>query len=152
MPLVWRQLVPQDQISHRYYGMRGGLLALYAVTLATFVFGVFGLIDGFSDDVIDTIAPSPAELGLAIALKLVRTALLLPFLIMAPIGHRETPAITIACLWVSVAVGLLGLAAVPPPLVGMQPLAVAVLAAIMTWYLITSERVNVTFRRRTRDA
>jgi hypothetical protein len=122
------------------------------VTLLAFVWGIYGIIDGLSEDVLDSIAPTPAELGLAIALKLVRTALLLPFLIMAPMPHRQTPMITISCLWASVALSILGLAAVPPPLVGTEPIALILLAAVMTWYLITSERVNVTYRKRTRDA
>jgi hypothetical protein len=152
MPLIWRQLVPQDQVAHRYYGMRGGLLALYIATLAMFAYGAYDIVAGFSEEVIGATTPTPAQIGFAMALKLVRTALLLPFLIMAPLGHRQTPAITISCLWGSVAISMLGLAAVPPPLVGAAPVALAVLAAIMTWYLITSERVNVTYRRRTRDA
>jgi hypothetical protein len=149
--MIWRQLFPEDAMAHRCYGLRGWLLALYGIAAAIFLHGAHGVIVGVGEEVIDQIAPTHAQIGLATALKLVRTALLLPFLILAPLGHRQMPPITISCLWASVTVSLLGLAVVPPPLVGTGPVAIGALAVVLTWYLISSERVNVTYRRRTRD-
>jgi hypothetical protein len=151
MPMIWRQLFPEDAMAHPSYGLRGWLLALYVAVLATFLHGAYDVVAGVDEEILDQVVPTHTQIGLATALELVRTGLLLPFLILAPLAHRQMPAIAIACLWTSVTVSLLGLAVVPPPLVGAGPIAIAALAVVLTWYLISSERANVTYRRRTRD-
>jgi hypothetical protein len=152
MPLIWRQMFPEHAAAHRLYGLRGWLLAFYVSTAAVFLLGVYDAISGFREEVLDEVLPTPLQLGAVKAMKLVWSALLLPFLVLVPMRHRQMPVVSIVCLWASVLVGLGALIAQPPALVGMIPLPVAALACILTWYLISSERVNVTYRLRTRDA
>jgi hypothetical protein len=152
MPLIWRQMFPEHAAAHRLYGLRGWLLAFYVSAAAVFLLGVHDAVGGFGEEVLDEVLPTPIQLGAVKAMKLVWTALLLPFLVLAPMRHRQMPAVSIVCLWSGVIVGLGALIALPPPLVGPVPLVIALLACILTWYLISSERVNVTYRLRTRDA
>ena len=105
---------------------------------------------------------------------LVQCALVLPFLILTPLKHRLMPAATIVCAWLSlvITIGLYFIhwssisaaldaeaarvdagaevASIGMILTFVSVVVMVVVTALLTWYLISSKRVNATYRHRVR--
>lgn len=72
-----------------------------------------------------------------------------PFLVLAPLRHSVTPKVWIGCNWMNVIVfvAALNIPGRADEIIGFVALAV-VGASLMTWYVLHSKRVNVTYLNR----
>ena len=142
----WRPVSKDEAANNRYYGLRGWLLLFY-------VGAAFGAVT-YS---IDLLSPSVEKYywvfgerpGVIRAALLVALAGQLPVLILAPLKHRLMPRLWIAGMWISV---ITWIAAYDMPgRVDAMLLSVAatiVGSALLTWYVLHSKRVNVTYLHR----
>ena len=151
----WVTVSNEEAQQNRYFGLRGWLLFFYVVTvlgLTRNLMAAFGPIDTPS---LQTISANPDIVrGFYIFLALVSV----PFLVFALIKHPLTPAVWIGTILLNTITGLL--------MVDLSSLIVADLAdnvlfspigriflkiggaCLMTWYVLNSKRVNVTYRSR----
>ena len=92
--------------------------------------------------------------GMTPVVSLVTAALQIPFLILVPIKHPPMPNVDIACTWIQVAIILPFLmnldasSGLPASVATTISVVIVVMAALWTWYLLGSKRVNVTYRNR----
>ena len=152
MALPLRRVDAAEAAKHPLYGLGGWLALIYLGSALEAVWMLLGLV-----------APMPALLGSgdAVATRIIDATLLflaLPFLVLAPLKHPMMPLITIACLWTAFGVSL---ASTAMGIVGSGLDGGAALVAMLlfssggpslmeviglTWYLLRSRRVNVTYR------
>ena len=76
----------------------------------------------------------------------------IPFLILVPMKHWLMPPVVIACTWIQIVMFFpisIGLAEMTNGTIAtIATIFVVVLAALWTWYLLRSKRVNLTYRNR----
>jgi H+/gluconate symporter-like permease len=162
---VWRQVTPNEAMQHPLYGVGGWLLFFMILVLIGIVYNIYQLTLAVDDtQVISTI------ISLVISLLIV---------LLCFSKSRSFPTVTIVLLWINVAITVIGaiiFASAAGPAIdaliaetGADPalrdayvsaatsslivtvVIFAVLALLMTWYLVSSKRVNVTYRHRVRD-
>lgn len=134
---------------HEYHGLGGWLLLFYVLTILGVVCGLWMILAGGQPD--QTMAGMPAQSPTNLILSIV---FYLPFLILTSMKHAAMPRIAIWAAWTytfvnAIVTGVEGNSAEA----GIIPLVFsAVCAALFTWYLTRSKRVNVTFRHRVRES
>lgn len=153
----WKAIPEEEAKQSRYYGFWGWLLFFYVMA----VFGIIGdLLDIFAPEIDEETGLTAfqeqlkyygGDANLTWAVMLLQDALLLPFLVLAPIKHRLMPKVVIWCMWI----GVIFMAATidRPGNVDAAILNVAGAAtgaALFTWYYMGSRRVNVTYLHRIR--
>ena len=154
----WKPVSPDEAKAHRYYGFRGWLLALYLGCSYGFVVNLLGIFaPGFLADLglaspqaeRDMAAAYGESFGLSQTIPLMQDVLVLPFLVLAPLKHPLMPKAVIWSMWISAA---LFVATVDTPGTMDHALTMIVfivgITALMTWYLLCSKRVNVTYLHR----
>ena len=164
---VWRQVSPNEAMQHPLYGVGGWLLFFMILQIIGIVFNIYQLTQS-TDGTQTIITIISLVLGLLIVLLCFSKS-------------RSFPTVTIVLLWIGTALGVIsaimiaGVAgdladvaiqqgggtadpAYRDAVVGsvitsaiVSVVVVAVVALLMTWYLVSSKRVNVTYRHRVRD-
>jgi hypothetical protein len=152
----WKTVTRDEARSNPYFGFKGWLLLFYLMTIYSLVGPEIDWILGMNQAVPDT--PSyqlSADMSFGGSLnaywthRAINTAVLLPFLILAPLKHPLTPKIGIAATWIGLAASF-ALIKMPGQMNTMIIGAISgvVVSALLTWYILASKRVNVTFLNR----
>lgn len=161
--MPWEHVSDDEAIEVKYYGVRGWLKFFYVLAILGLLRSVFDLI--YPDPIMLEVLGGSA--GMMQAVTLFSIALQIPFLVLTPIAHPLMPSVTIVCTWIQT-IFILTLMSnldetlatassdeVPPEIFAiMTAIAMIVsigVAALWTWYLLRSKRVNVTYRSRVRD-
>lgn len=161
--MPWETVSDEEAIELKYYGVRGWLRFFYVLAVISFVFTVYNLVN-----------PEPITLmifagnaRIVQALYLLSLVLQIPFLVLTPIAHPLMPSATIVCTWVYMVFVITLTSNLDATFAAMNAetmspdfaaaatkTAVIVnitMTALWTWYLLSSKRVNVTYRNRVRD-
>ena len=148
--MPWGDVSEQEAVRAEYYGVRGWLKFFYVLAVL-----------GFLSSLLELNEPDPRAVemfdgsaGMTPVVSLVTAALQIPFLILVPIKHPPMPNVDIACTWIQVAIILPFLmnldasSGLPASVATTISVVIVVMAALWTWYLLGSKRVNVTYRNR----
>lgn len=171
--MAWRSVSLDEARHHKRYGVGGFLLVLMILIILGIALNLFGLLGNtttgtFGDTTIDV------DLGMRPVLLIVSIVLNAIVVFFAFSKHPKFPTIAIGALWIGVVVSLIsffmpievtlsgGLASLQETvteevnasvkqsaLIGL--IVAAVIAALVTWYLRVSARVNVTYLHRVQD-
>ncbi|MEN3976453.1 hypothetical protein [Emcibacter sp. SYSU 3D8] len=150
--VLWRMwdwvAVPARQArQHPLYGLNLILLCFYVLTLGGLLMRVATL------SVAMTFSPlfNPADVQISAALLAAGMGLPLPFLVLSLVWRQAMPIASIACIWASVALdaGLLMLGIMPVMALTATIVSTST-APLLTYYVLLSRRVNVTYRYRVR--
>ena len=149
--MEWKSLSKEEAMRSPYYGLKGWLLVFYVLTAL-----------GIVPYLILVISPptnGSGDVGMTRVFLLIHVALSVPFLILAPMKHPLMPKVVIICLWLSFAsyawpMYLAALASASGTarylssvnLFGV--IGAGVVAVLITWYMLRSKRVNVTYLNR----
>ncbi len=140
----WKVVSKEEARLSPYYGFRGWLLLFYISILFVVV----------SDLLQAVTVPNPrfaygGGVGVTRAVLLSIAAVNLPFLILAPMKHRLMPRLGIAGTWITVVI-FAATIDMPGQIDGviLRVAFVVAFAALMTWYILSSRRVNVTYLNR----
>lgn len=142
----WQTLSKEEAAQSPYYGLRGWLLLFYGLAAVGTVMNVMDVISPTHQVYVSTYGDRP---NLIRALLLAFAVAQIPFLVLAPLRHRLTPKVWLAGIWIPMAAYA---AAIDMP--GQADAMILRLAlsfgaaALMTWYVLHSKRVNVTFLHR----
>ncbi len=148
--MPWNSAPREEGARRRYYGVGGWLLFIYILAVLAFLSSIRDLVN--PDE--RTLKLFLGSTGIARVVSLASIGLRIPFLILVPLKHRLMPSIDITCTWISVCVMMPFIISVDvtmgvPAMVGIFAAAlVVVVAALWTWYLLASKRVNLTFRHK----
>ena len=139
----WTVVSKDEAQQNPYFGFRGWLLLLYLLTVVALIQGLIVVFSSPDPDLVEIFGGNPDVMR---GVYVVYGIVLAPFLVLAPLRHSLTPKVWIGGAWINVIVYA---AAVNMPgrinaMVGMIAFAVIV-ASLMTWYILHSKRVNVTF-------
>lgn len=142
----WRVISREEAARNRHYGLKGWLLLYYAMSAIGVVMYVTDAMSPPRDAYIALYGDRPTAIR---ALLLMQAAAQVPFLIFAPLKHRLLPRVWLACLWIPMAITVVAID-MPGQTDGMiLRLAYTVGAtALISWYVLHSKRVNVTFLHR----
>lgn len=149
--MQWKTISKDVAVEHPLYGFGGWLLTLWILFLISQLINIFTIL-GFNDGTLRS-TYGYGSVGWLKASSAVTIILGLPFLILAPMRHEMMPKITIIALWIGVfgafiftwqALSSLGFSIT----VSMVNI---ITASLLTWYLIMSKRVNITYRHRIPD-
>jgi hypothetical protein len=164
---VWRQVTPNEAMQHPLYGVGGWLLFFMVLVIISVVYNIYQL----------TQTADSTQVGSLIVSLVIGLLILL----LAFSKSRSFPTVSIVLLWINVAIAVIGAiifaaaadeavdaylqstgqavdpavrdvavsTAVTSLIIGV--VIAAVIALLMTWYLISSKRVNVTYRHRVAD-
>jgi len=144
----WKTVTEDEAKQSRYYGLWGWLLVIYILDAGGLI---SDFLDIFASEIVEETGLTvfqeqlkfyDGNANLTRVMMLYQNALMLPFLVLAPIKHRLTPKAAIWGMWIGVFI----FAATSSSLAYD---AVAVLeTGLFTWYFMQSERVNVTYLHR----
>ncbi len=134
-----------------YYGLKGWLLVFYVLT-------ALGIVS-YLLLVISPPTSGSGDVGITREFLLIHVALSVPFLILAPLKHPLMPKVVIICLWMSFAAQawpmyLAALASASGTAKYLSSVNVfgiigaGVVVVLITWYMLRSVRVNVTYLNR----
>jgi len=169
--MPWRQLSPQEAGQHPLYGVRGWLLFFMILVVIAMAVRIYGLLVG---PAMDTPGDVQVEVNATFvtAFNAIAIVLYAFVLFMAFSYHPAFPTVAIAALWIGVALDVVGMLFFPTEITvtGGRPEARQVLqqqidqtatasltiglivnvviALLLTWYFLSSKRVNVTYRHR----
>ncbi len=148
--MPWKDLPSEELAQHQYYGVWGWLMAFYVLSVLGFVKGIA-----------DFFLPDPEALkmffdmpNMLMTVSVISLALQLPFLILVPLRHPLMVNASITCTWIHVVIMLPFTLSIEVTLDAPESLGVVIAAGILvisglwTWYLLSSKRVNLTFRHR----
>ena len=142
----WK-VVPRDEAQQKpYFGFRGWLLLFYLLTILSCLQAVAVLLSPLDAQAVEAYGGNPA---VARTFFVTYAVIHIPFLVLAPLKHPLTPKIWIGTLWVIVVMYVILIdmpGRIDSMIVGIA-LAV-VIASLMTWYVLHSKRVNVTYLNR----
>ena len=145
--MAWVKVSAGQARQHPLYGLNAHLFWLYLLTLLAFLVRLATLYTAM-----DMVEPGdPAILAICSALLAGSLGLPLVCLLLSVTWNAMVPFALIACLWAFVAANagllLLGMA----DEMSFVVMAVALtITPLLTYYLLLSRRVNVTYRRRVR--
>ncbi len=148
--MAWKDVPLEEAVQYKFYGIRGWLITFYILAALGLLSAISGLIE-----------PDPEAIqlffnstGIFLAFSVITLALQLPFLILVPMKYPLMPNIEIACTWVRTTIILPFVMSLDVTMgvpsgfgTGISIFAM-VIAALWTWYLLESKRVNLTFRGR----
>lgn len=143
----WVTIAERQARQHPLYGLNGILFCFYALTLGGLLVRAATLMTAM------TLSPmfDQADLQISSMLLAWGMGLPLPFLLLSLAWRRIMPAASIACIWSSVALDagflILGLMT---PVALFGTVASTAAAPLLTFYVLLSRRVNVTYRHRVR--
>ena len=139
----WKIVSPVEAAENKYYGFKGWILYFYALV----VLGL--LMNGYNIWFNPTY--STLVLGLGVSFEMISIfivvgfVLSIPFLVLAPMKHRLMPKVTIVCYWLVVILALANFTIFPVALALPGFVFGVIWAVLITWYLLKSKRVNVTY-------
>ena len=161
--MSWEPVSDQEAVEHPYYGVRGWLKCFYILALLSIIRSIYELI--YPDPLL--LEAFGGSAGMLKAAGVIWIVLQLPFLVLTPIAHPWMPTATIASTWINTSFTLTLLfnldenatfwnldqtSADMMSTVTTTGIVVSIVgSALWTWYLLSSKRVNVTFRNRVRD-
>ena len=140
-------VVSKDQArQNRYFGFRGWLLFFYSMTVLVSILYVMALIEWSDPEMVEFFGGYPDDTpGVDFFLWI----LWFPFLVLAPMKHSLTPKVWIASEWIE---AIVSSAAVDMSSALVEIIVLIALSVIkvslMTWYVLHSKRVNVTYLSR----
>ena len=138
----WTVVSKDEARQNTYFGFGGWLLLFYLGMAGALI---MSLVDLFSHA-----DPRVVEIyGGNLAVYMIGAAVWVPFLVLAPMKHSLTPKVWIWCTWINALV--YAIAFDPPGGVDakiLQIVGVVVFTSLMTWYILHSKRVNVTYLSR----
>lgn len=148
--MPWKDVPSEDLAKHQHYGVWGWLMTFYVISVLNFL---NGMADFFSPD------PTALKMffdmpNMLMAVSAVMLALQLPFLILVPLRHPLMVNASIVSTWIHVIIMLPFTLSIDVTLDAPESLGVVIAAGTLaisglwTWYLLSSKRVNVTFRLR----
>lgn len=147
----WKVVSREDAEQSPYFGLRGWLLLFYVLTLLGIVNYILLFVwppsTGYGD------------VSVTRTFLFFHSALFVPFLVLAPIKHPLMPKILIICIWISFVSraspfypATLSSASGSAPYFSAVNLfgviSAGLVAALITWYLRHSKRVNATYLNR----
>ena len=142
----WRAVSKEVAAQNRHYGLRGWLLLFYVVAAYGAVTYSIDLMSPLEERYFGIFGERPDVIR---AVLLINVAAQLPILVLAPLKHRLMPKLWIAGLWIS-AIAYIAAFNMPGRLDGMiLGVAMTIMGtALLTWYVLHSKRVNVTYLNR----
>lgn len=170
--MQWRHVSPEEARQHPLYGVKGWLLFFMILIIIGLVFQVYSLLfPGPGDTVVGDIEIS-VNAGYASIMNIITIVLYAVVLFMAFSYNPSFPMAAIAVLWIGVVLNVIGMMVFPTTVTvsGGDPqmraevqeqinqtmnqsvyigvIVSIVIAALLTWYFLSSKRVNVTYRHR----
>ncbi len=144
--MAWKTVPREEAQQSPYFGVRGWLKAFYVVL----VIGIIMMLPSLY---------APPALHSDPTLSRISTAIIiilwLPFLFLTPKHDSRMPKVTIWCMWISLAVSWViltpGLLLLSLPDILMSMAFGLVFVLLMSWYFLSSKRVNVTYRSRIQE-
>ena len=142
----WRPVSREEATRHRYCGLRGWLLVLYVVAAYGVVTYSIDAMSPHNGKYYGTYGERPEVIRGVLLMSAVAH---LPLLILGPLKHRLMPRLWIAGMWIS---AITSIAAYDMPgrldslILGIAMTIVG--TALLTWYVLHSKRVNVTYLHR----
>lgn len=142
-PDKWKSVTLEEAHLSPYYGVSGWLLLLFVlnvwgVILIVVFTPAFGIVDAARLGITEEDTPP-------LSAALINLALFLPPLILVPLKHRWAPRIWIIAQWMALVLNVVFF----PELYPSGSILISIFGSILiTWYLMVSERVDVTFRHR----
>ena len=142
----WKVVSKEEARRSPYYGFGGWLLLFYIWILSSWVLNL-PQVATVPDR--SFVAWYGGDVGVTRAVLLSYQAMFLPFLILAPMKHRLMPRLWIAGIWINVAIlaTTIDRPGQSDRTISLVALVVAI-SALMTWYILSSKRVNVTYLNR----
>ncbi len=149
--MEWKSLSKEEAMRSPYYGLKGWLLVFYVLT-ALGIVPYLGLM-------ISPPTSGSGDVGMTRVFLLIHVTLSVPFLILAPMKHPLMPKVVIICLWMSFAsraspmypaalASASGTATYLSSVNLFGVIGAGVVAVLITWYMLRSKRVNVTYLNR----
>ncbi len=170
--MQWRHVSPEEARQHPLYGIKGWLLFFMILIIIGLVFQVYSLLfTGPGDTIVGDVEVS-INAGYASIMNVITIVLYAVVLFMAFSCNQSFPMVAIAALWIGVVLNVIGMMVFPTMVTisggGPQMRAELqerinqtmnqsvyigliisiVIAALLTWYFLSSKRVNVTYRHR----
>lgn len=139
----WRTISKEDAARTSFYGLRGWLLLFYATSAIGVVMNVIDVMSPLHEAYFQTYGNRPNVIRVVL---LTYAAAQVPFLILAPLKHRLLPKVWLVSIWAPMVVYVAAID-MPGQTDGMI-LRLALSfggAALMSWYVLHSKRVNVTY-------
>lgn len=142
----WTVVSKGEAQQNPYFGFRGWLLLLYLLAVVGLIQNLIVVFASPDPDLVEIFGGNPDVMrGVYVVYGIVWA----PFLVLAPLRNSLTPKVWIGGAWVSVVVYA---AAVNMPgrldaMIGQIAIGVVV-TLLMTWYVLHSKRVNVTYLSR----
>lgn len=138
----WTVVSKHEALQNPYYGFGGWVLFFY-------VMGALGTLLNLGEIFLPP-EPGTAEIyggdpEVARGVHIAYGVIFIPFIVLAPLKHRLTPFVWVGVNWIG-AVIFVGAVDSPDQLV-MIGISLT-FAILMTWYVLNSKRVNVTFLSR----
>ncbi len=149
--MEWKSLSKEEAMRSPYYGLKGWLMVFYVLT-ALGIVPYLGLM-------ISPPTSGSGDVGMTRVFLLIHVTLSVPFLILAPMKHPLMPKVVIICLWMSFAsraspmypaalASASGTATYLSSVNLFGVIGAGVVAVLITWYMLRSKRVNVTYLNR----
>ena len=144
----WVHIPERQARLHPLYGLNFILFGCYVLTLGGLLVRAGTLSTAMA------LSPlfDPQDVRISGVLLACGLGLPLPLLMLSLVWHRVMPAAAIACIWAGVALDagflLLGMMT---PVVLPGTIASTAAAPLLTFYVLLSRRVNVTYRHRVRS-
>ncbi len=171
--MAWRQISEEEARQHRLYGVGGWLLVLMILIILGIALNLFSLL-GSGGSVEALGMQIEVSLGFRSVLIIIGILLNVVVVVFAFTKNPKFPTVAMAALWAGVAVALISMFMGPSITIegGSEELrqrmidatnasystgaligfiVAAALAALISWYLMASKRVNVTYNHRVKD-
>jgi hypothetical protein len=142
----WKVLSREQAQQSPYFGFRGWLLLLYLLTLVAIIQSLVWVFSPPTQGDLDVFSGNP---DIRRGFDIVTVVVWAPFLILAPLKHPLTPKVWIGANWITVIIS----AAISDwssqinVTIAMTAIGI-VIAVLLTWYVLHSKRVNVTYLHR----
>lgn len=144
--MTWQTIPQEEAQKHPYYGFGGWLLVLYLLTLLS---TVMLLLQAFVLPEPPAAAALEGRPGAMRTIHVAYAAIWIPFLVIAPLKHPQTPRVWLGCIWGNAAVYITSTSLIAPISQMLVPISVNLLISVaVTWYVLSSKRVNVTYLNR----
>ena len=145
----WNVVSIEEARQDAHFGLRGWLLVFYFMYTAVFVVTLIGLFSPPDPTVLEQ--TYGGKLWVMRGMEVMYLAVIAPVLVLASREHPLTPKVWIGSMWVGViASTLLSVVALPDRLdkVLLGAAITGAAASLMTWYILHSKRVNITYLNR----
>lgn len=142
----WVGVTEEAAQEYRYYGFKGWLLFFYILTVLSLIYYIS--VAAFPNDPHEFKYFGNNEARVRFV-NIICAVVSLPYIILAPLKHSWTPAVWLAEFWIVFFVSALAIEAPDEAVRGWVFIALSLTTSLlMTWYIFSSKRVNVTYRHR----